>query len=127
MPKKARRKKGGGDGEEGGVDLGDVDVVSSAICLRVDLHASCMCRGIPLDMAWHSRLCAQLSGARWRACLKHRHRPDIDVGAIFAADTDVGEMSVIGARLAKEHISGNTGPMAANEGALDTFSTSWIS
>lgn len=36
MPKKARRKKGGGgDTDEGGVDVGDVDVVSSAICLLV--------------------------------------------------------------------------------------------
>ena len=42
MPKKARRKKGGGDtGEDGVVDAGDVDVVSSAICLRVR---------IPIDM-----------------------------------------------------------------------------
>ena len=36
MPKKARRKKGGGDtGDEGVVDVGDVDVVSSS-----DLFAS---------------------------------------------------------------------------------------
>ena len=36
MPKKARRKKGGGDtGDEGVVDVGDVDVVSSS-----DLSAS---------------------------------------------------------------------------------------